>query len=80
MNFDPTPLLAQQSPIPGLTQFLSFLQTVTVLVGICLVLYGAWQVHQGRVSEGALSLVAGFLSCLAVPIIRLIAGWTGAAL
>jgi hypothetical protein len=73
-------ILAQGATIPGLANFVTFLQTVSILVGICLVLYGAWQIHQGRLGEGVLSLVAGFLSCVTVPVIRLIAGWTGGSL
>ncbi|MCC6235527.1 MAG: hypothetical protein IT580_23025 [Verrucomicrobiales bacterium] len=76
----PPGVLAQATSIPGLDQFMGFLQTVTLLVGACLILFGAWQIHQGRVAEGALSLVAGFLSCVTVPVLRLIAGWTGGSL
>lgn len=78
----PLPIAAilAQATIPGLDNFVAFLQTVSILIGICLVLYGAWQIHQGRVGEGVLSLIAGFLSCVTVPVIRLIAGWTGGSL
>jgi len=77
MNIEIPAILAQASTVPGLVAFLAFLQTVSILTGICLVLYGAWQLHQGRVSEGVLSLVAGFLSCVTVPIVRLIGKWGG---
>ncbi len=76
----PFAAILAQATIPGLANFVTFLQTVSILVGICLVLYGAWQIHQGRLGEGVLPLVAGFLSCVTVPVIRLIAGWTGGSL
>lgn len=69
--------LAQASSIPGVGPFLEFLQAMAVLVGICLILFGAWKLHQGDVASGALSLVAGFLCVVAVPLIRTMAGWTG---
>jgi hypothetical protein len=69
--------LAQASGIPGVGPFLDFLQGVAILVGICLILFGAWKLHQGDVASGALSLVAGFLCVVAVPLIRTMAGWTG---
>jgi hypothetical protein len=73
-------ILAQGVTIPGLANFVTFLQTISFLLGISLLLFGAWQTHQGRVSDGALSIIAGFISCVTVPVIRLIAGWTGGAL
>lgn len=76
----PFAAILAQAAIPGLENFVTFLQTVSILVGICLVLYGAWQIHRGQLGEGVLSLVAGFLSCVTVPVIRLIAGWTGGSL
>ncbi|MGE3311204.1 MAG: hypothetical protein AB7O66_14645 [Limisphaerales bacterium] len=69
-----------QAAVPGLDQFVELLQTISLLIGITLILFGAWQLHQGRISEGILSCVAGFICCVAVPIIRLIAGWTGGSL
>jgi hypothetical protein len=72
-----TGFLAQASGIPGVGPFLDFLQGVAILVGICLILFGAWKLHQGDVASGALSLVAGFLCVVAVPLIRTMAGWTG---
>jgi hypothetical protein len=73
-------ILAQGIPIPGLADFVTFLQTISILVGICLLLFGSWQTHQGRVSDGALSIIAGFMSCVTVPVIRLIARATGGSL
>lgn len=72
-----TGFLAQASGIPGIGPFLEFLQAVAVLVGMCLILFGAWKLHQGDVASGALSLVAGFLCVVAVPLIRTMSGWTG---
>lgn len=77
LGLPPTAFLAQTSGIPGVGQFLEFLQAMAVLVGICLILFGAWKLHQGDVASGALSLVAGFLCVVAVPLIRTMAGWTG---
>lgn len=76
----PTAILAQASSIPGVGPFLEFLQAVAVLVGICLILFGAWKLHQGDVASGALSLVAGFLCVVAVPLIRTMSSWTGFSL
>ncbi|MGE3313266.1 MAG: hypothetical protein AB7O66_25145 [Limisphaerales bacterium] len=76
----PFAAILAQAAVPGLEQFLTLLQTISLLIGITLILYGAWQLHQGRISEGILSCVAGFICCIAVPIIRLIAGWTGGTL
>jgi hypothetical protein len=78
----PIPLAAilAQAAVPGLEQFLTLLQTISLLIGITLILFGAWQLHKGMISEGILSCVAGFICCVAVPIIRLIAGWTGGSL
>lgn len=73
-------ILAQGIAIPGLDDFVTFLQTISILVGISLVLYGAWQTHLGRVSDGTLSIIAGFMSCVTVPVIRLIARSTGGSL
>lgn len=71
------PMLAQANAIPGLDSLLQFLQTVAVLVGLCLILYGAWQIHQGHVSHGVLSLIAGFIAVITIPLVRLMAGWSG---
>ena len=71
------PLLAQVSAIPGLERLLELLQTISVLIGISLVNFGAWQVHQGAISSGFLSLIAGFIAIAAIPLVRLMSGWVG---
>lgn len=55
--------------------FLDFLFIVTLLFGVPKILQGARLIARGEQGEGMACVVAGFLTCAAVPIIRMIAGW-----
>ena len=76
-GFDTAVILAAAGFGPSVAQFLDFMQIVTLLVGIPIVVFGAWNISRGHIQEGINGLVAGFLVCFAVPIIRLFASWQG---
>lgn len=60
--------------------FLDFLFVVTVLLGAPKLAQGAWAISRGNYTEGIASVIAGFLCCMTVPIIRMFAGWLGVSL
>lgn len=69
--------LAQMDPKDALKSFLEFLSWVLITLGVCLVAYGAILIAQGRHLDGVVSIVAGFILVLAVPIVYYFAKISG---
>ncbi len=80
MNTPFAPLLAAVQFNQAVTSFTDFLLIVTVLFGAPKIAQGAWSISRGLFGEGIASVIAGFLCCMTVPIIRMIAGWLGVTL
>jgi hypothetical protein len=72
-----SPILAQATFDAALQSFLGFLAKILILIGIAVVFYGGWMVSQGKSSEGVLAIIGGFLIASAIPILRLLAQFTG---
>ena len=70
-------LLAQVDLKAPIKAFLEFLSWVLILLGVCLVAYGAILIAQGRHLDGVVAIVAGFILVLAVPIIYYFAKLAG---
>ena len=64
------PMLAQASPDQAVTRFLDFLAKIFLILGSLIIAYGAYLIHQGRVAEGLLGLLGGFILALAIPLMR----------
>ena len=56
---------------------LDLVQIITILFGAAKVAQGARSISRGLYDEGIASIIAGFLCCVTVPIIRLMASWMG---
>ncbi|HAB18970.1 MAG TPA: hypothetical protein PLX89_04920 [Verrucomicrobiota bacterium] len=72
-----SPLFGAVQVLPVISQFLDFMLVVTLIFGIPKILAGSWYLSKGLKQEGFASIISGFLTCLAVPIIRMFAGWLG---
>ena len=80
MNILTIGLLAAATSFPALSQFLDFMLIVTLIMGIPLIVAGAWNLSIGRTQEGINCVGAGFLMCASVPIIRIFASWLGVSI
>ena len=69
-TFELIPMLAQASLDASVDRFLAFLAKVFLLLGALVIAYGGYLLHQGRVSEGLLGLLGGFILALAIPMMR----------
>jgi hypothetical protein len=69
--------LAAVSVDDAIKQFIEFLSRIMMVIGIAVVFYGGWKIHRGEVEEGVLALIGGFIVCLAVPIIKVLASYAG---
>ena len=70
-------LIAAMPFEPIVSKFLDFLQIVTVLLGLGLIIAGIWRFSRGELAEAFAPIAGGFLLCLSVTIIRLFASWVG---
>jgi hypothetical protein len=61
----------------AIRSFLEFLGWVLILVGVCLVAYGAILLAQGRHFDGIVAVVSGFILVLSIPMIEYFAGLAG---
>lgn len=69
------PMLAQALSIDAsIERFLVLIQKLLQVVAVCLIVYAAWCVQDGRVRDGCLAVVGGLLLALAVPISRVLFG------
>ncbi len=73
----PVVFLAEVDLKEALKSFLEFLSWVLIVLGVCLVAYGAILIAQGRHLDGVVAIVAGFILVLAVPIIYYFAKLAG---
>lgn len=73
----PSVVLAQVNPKEAIKSFLEFLSWVLILLGVCLVAYGAIQIAQGRHLDGVVALTAGFILVMAVPLVYYFAKLAG---
>ena len=64
------PMLALASPDQAVSRFLDFLAKIFLILGSLIIAYGAYLIHQGRVAEGLLGLLGGFILALAIPLMR----------
>lgn len=60
-----------------ISSLLDFMLIVTILFGVPKIVQGSWNISRGLSQEGITSVIAGFMTCMAVPIIRMFAGWLG---
>ncbi|HOB98775.1 MAG TPA: hypothetical protein PKM43_08525 [Verrucomicrobiota bacterium] len=70
----PFALLAQASIEPQIESFLKLIQLLLLPVIVCLIIYGAWCIHNGEVSKGVLAIVGALILALAVPIAKILFG------
>lgn len=77
MNLYFAPILGVVPVQQAIISFLDFLQVLTLLFGVPKIAAGAWSISRGQTQDGITSIIAGFLVCMAVPIIRLFASWLG---
>ncbi len=54
--------------------FLNFLTKIFLIVGSLVIAYGGYLLHQGRVSEGLLGFVGGFILAIAIPLMKALIG------
>ncbi len=71
------PILATAQFVPIASRFLDFIQVVSILFGLALIIGGVWRLTRGDMAEAIAPIAGGFLLCLAVVIIRMFAGWIG---
>jgi hypothetical protein len=71
------PILATAQFVPIASRFLDFIQIVCVFFGLALIIGGIWRFVRGEMAEAFAPIAGGFLLCMAVPIIRMFAGWIG---
>jgi len=71
------PILGVVPVQQAISSFLDFLQVLTLLFGVPKIATGAWSISRGQTQDGITSVIAGFLVCMTVPIIRMFAGWLG---
>lgn len=71
------PLLAQVSIDGAVDSFLVFLAKIFLILGALVIAYGGYLIHQGRVSEGLLGLLGGFILALAIPLMKLLLQMAG---
>jgi hypothetical protein len=71
------PILGAASFEQATTRFLDFIQIVCVFFGLALIIGGIWRFTRGEMAEAFAPIAGGFLLCMAVPIIRMFAGWIG---
>ena len=63
-------LLAQTSLDSRIDSALGLIQKILILPSVCLVVYGAWAISEGKVRDGVLAIVGGFLLGAAIPIAK----------
>jgi len=69
------PMLAQvQSIDAAIEHGLELIRKLLQVVAVCLIVYAAWCVQDGRVRDGCLAVVGGLLLALAVPISKVLFG------
>lgn len=71
------PILGASSFEQVTGRFLDFIQIVSILFGLALIIGGVWRLTRGDMAEAIAPIAGGFLLCLAVVIIRMFAGWIG---
>ena len=71
-------MFAQATFDAALESFLGFISKILLLLGVAVVFYGGWMVSQGKSSEGVLAILGGFIIAAAIPIVKLLAQFTGA--
>jgi hypothetical protein len=70
VSFAPV-VLAQISSIqPKVDQALQLIQLLLLPVVVCLILFGAYCIHEGKIREGILAIVGALILALAVPIAK----------
>jgi hypothetical protein len=71
------PILAQASFDTAVQRFLDFLAKVFLILGAMVIAYGGYLIHQGRVAEGLLALLGGFILAMAIPLMRFLLSLAG---
>jgi hypothetical protein len=66
--------LAQATPFAPIEQFLLLLGMFCLIIGVILLAYGGYQISQGRVTDGLLSVLGGFILAIAVPLMKWLHG------
>lgn len=70
----PLVILAQVSIEPQIRSALKTIQLLLLPVIVCLIIYGAWCIHDGKIREGILAIVGALILALAVPIAEILFG------
>ena len=65
-----TPLLAQSSPETAIERFLAFMSKLFLVIGCIVIAFGSFELGRGRVMEGLLSVAAGFVLAIAIPLMK----------
>jgi hypothetical protein len=76
-GFSVVPILAQASVDGAVDRFLSFLAKIFLILGVLIIAYGGYLIHQGRLSEGLLAILGGFILALAIPLMKLLMQMAG---
>ena len=63
-------MFAQASFDTAVQRFIDVLAKVVLILGCLVIATGGYFIHQGRVSEGLLGLLGGFVLALAIPLMR----------
>jgi hypothetical protein len=71
------PILAAVSFEQAFSRFLDFMQVISIVFGLAQIVGGVWRFTRGEMAEAFAPIAGGFLLCMAVPIIRMFAGWIG---
>lgn len=65
------PILAQAAGVPGIDGFLDFLAQICIIIGVVVIATGGYLIAlRGRIEEGLLCIVGGFILAAALPIMR----------
>ena len=63
-------LLAALAFDTAVDTFLNFLTKILLLVGIVIMLWAGWSIHEGKIREGIMALIGGLIVALAIPLAK----------
>ena len=63
-------LLAALSFDTAVDNFINFLAKILLLIGIIIMLWAGWSIHEGKIREGLMALIGGLIVALAIPLAK----------